>query len=118
MADHGWGPTPAHADAGEGVAAPSADAFATAELQQALPVTGNGNVGNDPLMPETWNGTEQTGYDYEAFAGRDNHDWEGNAKVYEWDGQEGDIGPEFPELEVQLFGNPNNRARPGIDFSK
>ena len=56
--------------------------------------------------------------DYKAFGPDAVHEWEGNAKVYEWDGEEGDIGPEFPALEVELFGEPGSRAKQGIDFSK
>lgn len=56
--------------------------------------------------------------DYKAFGPDAFHEWEGNAKVYEWDGEEGDIGPEFPALEVELFGEPGSRAKQGIDFSK
>ncbi|KAH9884852.1 P-loop containing nucleoside triphosphate hydrolase protein [Xylariomycetidae sp. FL2044] len=43
-------------------------------------------------------------------------EWEGNARIYEWDGQEGDIGPEHPELENVLFGAPDERDPQGIDF--
>lgn len=117
MADHNWGLTHSGANVGEGVSAPAADAFGTAQLQGALPVNGTGNNDNMFDIPETWPGVKQTGYDYTAYAGRDGHKWESNAKVYEWDGQEGDIGPEFPELEIQLFGDPKNRAKQGIDFS-
>lgn len=31
-------------------------------------------------------------------------DWAANAQKYEWDDEYGDIGPEHPELEKQLFG--------------
>lgn len=117
MADHGWGPTHSHGDAGESATATAADAFGTGELQQALPANGNGNRGEPSELPDNWDGTKPTGYDYAAFTGRDGHMWESNAKVYEWDGQEGDIGPEFPELEMQLFGDPKYRAKEGIDFT-
>jgi ATP-dependent RNA helicase DDX3X len=116
MADHGWGPARTHGDVDEGVAA-TADAFTTAELQQALPANGNGNGGENSDLPDNWDGTKPTSYDYATYTGRDGHVWESNAKVYEWDGQEGDIGPEFPELEMQLFGDPKYRAKEGIDFT-
>ncbi|KAI0434853.1 P-loop containing nucleoside triphosphate hydrolase protein [Xylaria sp. FL1042] len=48
----------------------------------------------------------------------ENISWEGNVRVYEWDGEEGDIGPEHPELESALFGDPETRDPQGIDFSK
>ncbi|ETS78481.1 hypothetical protein PFICI_10543 [Pestalotiopsis fici W106-1] len=45
-----------------------------------------------------------TPYDYQAMATNDTGDWDGNAQVYYWDGEMGDIGPEHPELEKALFG--------------
>ncbi|KAI3340879.1 P-loop containing nucleoside triphosphate hydrolase protein [Ustulina deusta] len=48
----------------------------------------------------------------------ENVSWEGNVKVYEWDGEEGDLGPEHPELESMLFGDPDVRDPQGIDFNK
>ncbi|KAI5925780.1 P-loop containing nucleoside triphosphate hydrolase protein [Camillea tinctor] len=46
------------------------------------------------------------------------HVWDGSAKIYEWDGEEGEVGPEHPELEELLFGKPEERDPQGIDFSK
>src|SRR5437868_6330343 len=46
------------------------------------------------------------------------HEWESNTAVYEWDEEEGDIGPEHPELESQLFGDPDKRDPQGIEFNK
>lgn len=47
------------------------------------------------------------------------HEWEGNAQVYEYAGEDGEIGPEIPALEIQLFGEPERRGfTAGIDFSK
>lgn len=61
-----------------------------------------------------WGQKTQNNYD------EDNQDisWEGNARVYEWDGEEGDIGPEHPQLEFDLFGDPGTRDPQGIDFRK
>jgi len=43
--------------------------------------------------------------------------FDGNAVVYHWDGEEGDIGPAYPELEILLFGPEDDRKiRRGIDF--
>ena len=53
-------------------------------------------------------------YDYSS----DNHTWDGNARIYEYDGEDGEFGPEFPELEDQLFGPATSRSGHGIDFSK
>ncbi|PHH71212.1 hypothetical protein CDD80_5438 [Ophiocordyceps camponoti-rufipedis] len=45
--------------------------------------------------------------------------WEGNARIYEWNDEYGDIGPKFPELELELFGDPSARhERVGLDFQK
>ncbi|CAK7217324.1 hypothetical protein SBRCBS47491_003125 [Sporothrix bragantina] len=61
-----------------------------------------------------------TPYNYEATeddSSRALRDWAGNARVYEWTGEEGDIGPESDELERELFGDPDKRSGSGIDFS-
>ncbi len=48
----------------------------------------------------------------------DNATFDGNARVYYWDGEEGDVGPEYPELEDVLFGTAEERNyHSGIDFS-
>lgn len=62
---------------------------------------------------------ESTPYNYEAEQDptRAIRDWAGNAKVYEWTGEEGDVGPESQELEHELFGDPDKRSGSGIDFS-
>jgi ATP-dependent RNA helicase DDX3X len=62
-------------------------------------------------------------YDYSAMEQNDGNNngggaWEGNATVYHWDGEEGDVGPEHPELEIELFGAPEDREAMGKDFSK
>lgn len=57
-------------------------------------------------------------YKYDELADNATHEWDGNAKVYEFDGELGDIGPEFPDLELQLFGDSAVRKSEGIDFSK
>ncbi|KAI0124745.1 P-loop containing nucleoside triphosphate hydrolase protein [Xylariales sp. AK1849] len=57
-------------------------------------------------------------HDYEAISSGANGDWEGNGVVYEFDGEEGDIGPAYPDLELILFGNPEERDPQGIDFTK
>lgn len=64
---------------------------------------------------------ESTPYNYEVVDKGDPNgvlrDWAGNAKVYEWNGEEGDVGPESEELERELFGDPDKRSGSGIDFS-
>ncbi|KAI0548516.1 P-loop containing nucleoside triphosphate hydrolase protein [Xylaria curta] len=62
---------------------------------------------------ENWGEKTQNQYDDDRDVS-----WEGNARVYEWDGEQGDLGPEHPDLEFQLFGDPALRDPQGIDFSK
>ena len=45
-------------------------------------------------------------------------EWAGNAAIYQWDDEFGDVGPKFPALEEQLFGQGANRSRVGIKFDK
>ncbi|KAG6018782.1 hypothetical protein E4U41_003586 [Claviceps citrina] len=58
--------------------------------------------------------------DYTAFSvGETPDQFDGQAKVYQWDDDFGDVGPRFPELELELFGDPETRhERAGLDFSK
>lgn len=56
-----------------------------------------------------WQAHPETRYNYEEYGIRDG-EYDGNARVYHWDGEEGDIGPEFPELEVEIFGPPDQRG--------
>ncbi|KAI5867575.1 P-loop containing nucleoside triphosphate hydrolase protein [Durotheca rogersii] len=46
-----------------------------------------------------------------------NREWGSSAQVYEWDGEMGEVGPEIPELEKQLFGSVEQREGAGLDFS-
>lgn len=43
--------------------------------------------------------------------------WASNAAIYEWNEEYGDVGPNHPELEKQLFGSENH-VRVGIKFEK
>ncbi|KAI9163282.1 ATP-dependent RNA helicase ded1 [Paramyrothecium foliicola] len=42
---------------------------------------------------------------------------DGCARVYQWNDEFGDVGPSFPDLEIELFGAPQDRQRTGLDFS-
>lgn len=53
----------------------------------------------------------------DAVGGLRDGDWFGNAAVYEWNDEYGDVGPKFPALEKQLFGAANH-TRTGIKFEK
>ncbi|PNY26698.1 ATP-dependent RNA helicase ded1 [Tolypocladium capitatum] len=63
---------------------------------------------------------EQQALDYTAATGGDGaQTWDGNAPIYEWNDDYGDIGPKFPQVEMDLFGDPDTRNdRTGLDFSK
>lgn len=42
-----------------------------------------------------------------------------SARVYDWDDEYGDVGPKYPDLEIELFGEPTTRhERTGLDFSR
>ncbi|KAK0729813.1 P-loop containing nucleoside triphosphate hydrolase protein [Lasiosphaeris hirsuta] len=77
-------------------------------------ITDNAVVQNIPAPLDGWVAPKP--YDYTT---EDPNEWESNARVYEWDGEVGDVGPEFPDLELQLFGPKGNREPThGIDFSR
>lgn len=45
--------------------------------------------------------------------------WDGDARVYTWDDEYGDVGPKFEDLERELFGDPKDlNSLTGLDFSK
>ena len=82
-------------------------------VENTPPVTLAPVVQTIPQPADGW--TNPTAYDY-----TDNppDNWDCNAAVYEFDGETGDLGPEHPELERQLFGDPKTAsAGHGIDFS-
>ena len=58
--------------------------------------------------------------DYTALSvGENPQQFDGQAKIYQWDEEFGDVGPKFEELELDLFGDPKYRhERAGLDFSK
>ncbi|KAM7186588.1 P-loop containing nucleoside triphosphate hydrolase protein [Rhypophila sp. PSN 637] len=91
------------------------DAFDTKELKEALPPPPPVNQ----IEPEALGDWEKpTKYDYTA---EDPDKWESGAQVYEYvakDDEDGEIGPEHPELELELFGDPARRNHQGIDFTR
>jgi len=122
MSDGQWGSFAAQADnAGNG----NDNAWGGADEAAAKSANGGSEYGetaaetipvvqNIPKPCGNW--IAPTPYDYTA---ENPSTWDGNASVYEWDGIHGEIGPEFPELEIQLFGKPAEREESqGIDFSK
>ncbi|KAK0723843.1 P-loop containing nucleoside triphosphate hydrolase protein [Apiosordaria backusii] len=96
------------------------DSFDIGDLAAAVPEV-NGEAKPNaakPAYPEASdNWIQRVPYNYNEFGDEGKHDWEHNAAVYEFDGEIGDVGPEHPALEVQLFGEPETRKKQGVDFS-
>lgn len=113
----GWG---FDANTGDSNNASGGDAFITGDLQDALPEEARAVP---PALPferreapvQPW--VNPSSYDYQGYENSDG-EWDGNGRVYHWSGDQGDIGPEHPELELAIFGRPEDRQGAGIDFSK
>lgn len=59
-------------------------------------------------------------YDYTTFSNDTRtFKWGSSAVVYSWDGEQGDLGPEYPELEAELFGAMADRdeSTMAVDFA-
>ncbi|EHK44382.1 hypothetical protein TRIATDRAFT_35745 [Trichoderma atroviride IMI 206040] len=85
----------------------------------AVPEEGSVVETGDQAAPVGW--VERTAFDYTAMAEAETAaTWDGNARVYQWKDEYGDVGPAFEELEVELFGDPESRRdrQTGLDFSK
>ncbi|KJZ79385.1 hypothetical protein HIM_01536 [Hirsutella minnesotensis 3608] len=66
-----------------------------------------------------WNKQEVSDYTSDAQCVESIPTWDGNAPVYQWNDEFGDVGPRFPDVEQELFGDPARRnERAGLDFSK
>lgn len=135
----GWGTQDASGSGWGSAQQQNNGAFDTGTMANALPDT-NGHAesrvdsGNSPTNGQAAQAADDgsaaegnvTGawapsqkYDYDQYADSRGGDFDGNKRVYHWDGEEGDIGPEFPELEEELFGPADKRELPtGIDFSR
>ncbi|KAI1771718.1 DEAD-domain-containing protein [Hypoxylon cercidicola] len=93
-----------------------ASAMKAALPEQTAAHSASMNPSQDAL--DKWGKPLAFNYD-ETDAQRAEREWGGNAAVYEWEGEEGDIGPENPTLEVMLFGPPEERqSTAGLDISK
>lgn len=81
----------------------------------------NGSVVDDGGQPAPPGWVERTAFDYTAMANpQAGSTWDGNARVYSWSDEYGDVGPQIAELEVELFGSPEDRDQRiggGLDFS-
>lgn len=72
---------------------------------------------SEALKKMDW--TPAKAYDYSTLAPGQDENWDGAARIYEWDGEMGEVAPEHPELELELFGTPESRGEVrGIDFTK
>lgn len=58
--------------------------------------------------------------DYSTMEGRSSEGaFDGSARIYEWNDEYGDVGPSIPDLEKELFGNPEDGdSGEGLDFTK
>lgn len=95
-----------------------ADAWGTSDMKAALPKQAAAPSTSVQNAVDKWG--KPTAFNYnETDAERADRQWGGNASVYEWNGDEGDIGPENPALEAMLFGPPEmRRGTAGLDISK
>lgn len=86
-----------------------------------MAVPEEGSVAETGDQPASAGWVERTAFDYTAMAEAETAaTWDGNARVYQWKDEYGDVGPAFEELEVELFGDPESRRdrQTGLDFSK
>lgn len=101
-----------------------ADTFGTAAMSEALPSAGQkdqtatpGTQGYDASQGK-WTEPQAIDYTSMATSGGDQQ-WGCNARAYAWQDEYGDVGPKYPELELELFGDPTIRHdRVGLDFSQ
>ncbi|KAM5346744.1 hypothetical protein ACJ41O_009749 [Fusarium nematophilum] len=109
------------------------DPWTTGAMAEALPASGEACNGTTPQQngydqsAEAQNGemsdakwAEPQAFDYTALSSKDpDQDWGCNARAYEWKDEFGDVGPKYPDLELELFGDPATRhERTGLDFSR
>jgi len=84
--------------------------------------SGDTEAAASPGIPDNtvpgWVGREAVDYTA-ATGGSGQHEFDGSARIYQFDEEFGDVGPKFPELELELFGDPALRhERAGLDFAK
>jgi ATP-dependent RNA helicase DDX3X len=99
-----------------------ADAVGAASNQNGSVANGseNGEFSNTASTLKNMGWIKAEAYDYTALVGPDHDEaWDGSARIYEWDGEMGEVGPEHPELELDLFGTPESRKEVcGLDFTR
>ncbi|KAI2639402.1 P-loop containing nucleoside triphosphate hydrolase protein [Xylaria nigripes] len=85
---------------------------ALSERQTNVPQTAVAPTQQHAALTADWG--KKVNYDYNE--NNEGVEWEAGVKVYEWDGDEGELGPEHPELEEKLFGQSDARDPQGINF--
>lgn len=94
------------------------ETFTYNDMKSALPV-GESNASGPPdsvVSLDGWAAQDKEGAVVTAQI-VDTQPSAASARVYEWNEEYGDVGPCIPELERELFGDPENRGE-GVDFSK
>lgn len=135
----GWGTQDASGAGWDSAQQPTVNSFGTSAMSEALPDSsgptqangGPANIQSDGQAGGAASGdsaAEVSGadgwvpsqkYDYDQYTDARAGGFDGNKRIYEYDGDQGDIGPRFIELEEELFGPPDKRELPtGIDFSR
>ncbi|KAI0883750.1 P-loop containing nucleoside triphosphate hydrolase protein [Annulohypoxylon maeteangense] len=93
--------------------------WGTSGKQPALPEQAAGpSTSEEPKHPAQPAGDWGQAFHYDYTETDVDRQWGGNGAVYEWQGEEGDLAPEDPILEAQLFGEPDMRFGAGLDISK
>ena len=85
--------------------------------QDSAPLSNNRNP-EDLAAARAHGWMEDEKLDYDAFNAATSESkptWASSARVYEWDGEQGDIGPPDDELEQQLFGGEQTRAGTSLE---
>jgi ATP-dependent RNA helicase DDX3X len=86
------------------------------EVSQALPAQ---DQAGEPqgASDSPWAAAEAT--NYEVLTNTESRPaFDGSAAIYEFKEEYGDVGPKFEELEIELFGRPDERSGTGLDFAK
>lgn len=108
------------------------DPWTTAGMSEALPNGTNGTQTNGSSHKEEMTAEKPASeaadvkipgwveaHDEAGLQGSSDTVFDGNARVYQWDDEFGDVGPKYEDLELELFGDPKDRdERTGLDFSK
>ncbi|KAI0835419.1 P-loop containing nucleoside triphosphate hydrolase protein [Hypoxylon sp. FL0890] len=87
--------------------------FGVSDMKAALP-----EPAEAPKRPDKPVGVWVPPVDFDYTETDEGRVWGSNNVIYEWDGDEGDVGPENKLLEDQLFGPPDKRYGAGVDISK